>query len=174
MIVAGNLTAEVTGLMPGTVYYFGVKAVNAAGDSPMSNVTSAVPYTVPGAPMMVSVAPGTSNVTIAWSAPSFDGGSPVLGYKTFYGTGSSAMVQFGGTIDPSRRSVDVTNLASGTTYQFAVKAVNAAGDGNASSPMSAKTLPSASGDSAALYAGIVIAVVLVAAMALLLARRRGR
>ncbi|MGD0056899.1 MAG: leucine-rich repeat protein, partial [Methanomassiliicoccales archaeon] len=43
-----TLTVDVTGLIPGTLYYFGVKAFNATGDGPMSNVVSATPYSSPG------------------------------------------------------------------------------------------------------------------------------
>ena len=59
----------VTNLINGTRYYFGVTAVNRVGDGPLSNELSAVPLTVPGAPIGLTATPGNSQVTLSWGAP---------------------------------------------------------------------------------------------------------
>jgi titin len=137
-------SVDIMGLTPGTLYYFGIKAVNLAGDSPFSNIATATPYTSPGAPTLESAAEGPSQIMLIWSAPSYDGSTPIIGYKVFYGT-TSPTVQFGDALPASVLSVNVTALTPGTTYHFAVKAINAAGDSHASNLRSAipYTMPGA-------------------------------
>ena len=122
------LTVDVTGLNPGQLYYFAVRAVNAAGDSSLSNVLSTTPYTVPSAPTLGTATAGIDLVHLTWTAPSSNGSSDITGYKVFYGTASPPTTQLGGTYSAATLTVDVTGLTPGVTYYFAVKAVNIAGD----------------------------------------------
>jgi hypothetical protein len=62
-------------------------------------------------------------VTLTWSAPSSDGGSPVTGYEVLQ-NGTSIT-----TVPATPRSLVVTRLARGTAYTFAVRAINAVGPG---------------------------------------------
>jgi len=84
------------------------------------------------------------NFTISWSAPSYNGGSPILGYKVQYSTdgGStwSAAVNAGNVT-----SYSWTNALNGTSYVGRVLAYNAIGDGSYSSASSSRT-PVFSGD----------------------------
>ncbi|MEI6796523.1 MAG: fibronectin type III domain-containing protein, partial [Methanomassiliicoccales archaeon] len=141
----GSFSAPVTALLPGPLYYFGVVANEGASVSPMSNVMSATPYTMPGAPTMTNAAAGSSQMTITWTAPLSDGFSPLTGYKVFFGTTATPATQFGGLFSTATFSVDVTGLTPGTLYYFAVKAVNAAGDSVLSNVLSATpyTVPNA-------------------------------
>jgi hypothetical protein len=88
---------------------------------------------VPGAPTLSSATGDTYRVTLVWTAPA----GTITGYKVFYGTTSTPTMQFGGTLDASTLTVDVTGLTSGTLYYFAVKAVNADGDSVLSNVLSA-------------------------------------
>jgi len=116
-------SATITGLTNGASYTFAVKAVNAAGSSPAATSTGPVtPRTVPGAPTSLAFTPGDGKVTISWAVPSSDGGSPITGYTVTTTPGGSTV-----TAAASARSVTVTGLSNGTSYTFAVKAVNAAG-----------------------------------------------
>jgi hypothetical protein len=64
-------------------------------------------------------------VTLTWSAPSSDGGSPVTGYEVLQDDVSIS------TVPASPRSLVVTGLTRGTSYTFGVRAINAVGSGPA-------------------------------------------
>jgi predicted phage tail protein len=122
---------KATGLVNGTTYYFRVAAVNAEGQGPSSAEAQAVPVTVPGAPVRLTVSPSGARVTLSWAAPTSDGGSPVTGYNVFAATSADfkgAVKVTGGT----GTAVTVTGLVNGTTYYFRVTAVNQVGEGPAS------------------------------------------
>ncbi|GGM14223.1 hypothetical protein GCM10010129_67980 [Streptomyces fumigatiscleroticus] len=94
------------------------------------------PKTVPVAPDAVSATPSGSSVTVAWSAPKDDGGSPVTGYQVTLSGGHRIEID-----DPDSRSTTFTRLKAGTSYTARVRAVNAVG---ASAP-SAATQPAVTG-----------------------------
>ncbi|MGD1061054.1 MAG: leucine-rich repeat protein [Methanomassiliicoccales archaeon] len=132
-----SLAIDVTGLTAGVRYYFGVKATNIAGDSALSNILSAVPN-VPGAPTLTAATPGIAKVTLNWTAPSWDGGTALVGYNVYYGTGV-ADTRYGGMLSPSTLGIVVSGLGNGIWYNFTVAAVNAVGEGVHSNVLSAAT-----------------------------------
>ncbi|MCG7845260.1 MAG: leucine-rich repeat protein [Methanomassiliicoccales archaeon] len=135
--VDGSVLNEVIpDLIAGTTYHFGVKALNVAGSSVMSNDLTSVPYTVPGAPTLTSATVDELNVTLTWTAPAANGFSPVTGYYVFYGL-SDATTQFGNVLPAGTLTVNVTGLNVGTQYHFAVVAVNAAGNSSMSNVLNA-------------------------------------
>ncbi|WP_052410097.1 cadherin-like beta sandwich domain-containing protein [Paenibacillus durus] len=111
---------DVTGLTNGTTSYFVIKATNPGGDSAASNEVSATPRTVPAAPTDVSAIAGNSQATVSFTAPSNNGGSPIIGYEVIASPGN---IIAEGTSSP----ITVTGLSNGTAYTFTVKAVNSAG-----------------------------------------------
>jgi hypothetical protein len=132
-------SALVTGLTNGTTYYFRVAAVNAAGAGTPSSVTGATPYTVPAAPGVASVTPGDGTLAVGLTAPS-DGGSDILRYE-YRLDGTGAWHSTGDADD----SFVVAGLVNGTSYGVEVRAVNIAGAGPASSPVTGtpRTVPAA-------------------------------
>jgi hypothetical protein len=81
--------------------------------------------TLPGAPVINSIAPWDGQATIYFSAPLNNGGSPVLDY-TISGAPS-------GIIYPATSPYTITGLTNGTPYTFSVTARNTIGTGAAAS-----------------------------------------
>ena len=80
----------------------------------------------PGIPAIGTAVAGNSQVTVNWTAPTTNGGSPVTGYiiTPYIGTVSSPTITVGNVT-----TYVVTGLVNGTTYTFRVAAVNANGTG---------------------------------------------
>jgi titin len=130
----------VTGLTNGVIYYFTVEAVNAIGNSAPSDEASATPtssVTTPGAPLALMATPGRRQITLSWTAPTSDGGTPILGYNVYMGktSGGESTKPINASLLPST-SYLVTGLKNGKTYYFIVKAANAVGVGAASNQSS--------------------------------------
>ncbi|MCY4399345.1 MAG: fibronectin type III domain-containing protein [Gemmatimonadetes bacterium] len=131
-----------TGLSPATTRHYRVRAINSAGPSPFSNVARATTdATVPGSPTNVAaVANGTSQIDLSWTAPAFDGGAPLAGYRI-----QAAESRNGPWSDlvTNTRSTSTqyshTGLAPATTRHYRVAAINRVGRGSESGVASATT-----------------------------------
>ena len=150
LATVGNVTSYTdTSAMNGVTYYYVVKAVNGVGEGGASNEASATPVagpSAPGAPTNLQAIPGNGNVSLTWSAPSSDGGSPITTYTVYRGTNSgnqSYSVQVG-----TVTSYTDTGLSNGQRYYYVVTAVNALGESPPSSEVSAKpaTVPGSPGN----------------------------
>lgn len=115
-------------------YYYVVKAFNAAGNGTASAVFSATTYGMPSEPTGVSVQFGDGYTVLSWSAPTDNGGLPVLGYVVYWTTdplGTWTAVDVG-----PETLFNHTGLTNGITYYYAVSAVNAVGEGPSSGDVS--------------------------------------
>ncbi|MFA5788032.1 MAG: peptidoglycan DD-metalloendopeptidase family protein [Actinomycetota bacterium] len=76
----------------------------------------------PDAPSAVSATPGNRAATVTWTAPDFDGGVPLTGYRVMASPG-------GATKDVAADSTTASfdGLANGTSYSFIVTAMNEVG-----------------------------------------------
>lgn len=110
-------TYQVDALTNGTTYYFVVKAGNAGGLGAESNQASATPAAAPEAPTNITATAGDGSATVAFTAPSNNGGSPITGYEVIASPGSIVVT---GTSSP----ITVTGLTNGVSYTFTVIAVN--------------------------------------------------
>jgi fibronectin type 3 domain-containing protein len=112
-------------------------ATDVAGNQSTSSVNVNVQNgaTVPDAPTLSSATAGSGNVALAWSAPTSDGGSAITGYKVYRGTSSGGEPIL--TTLGNVTSWTDNGVTNGTTYYYKVTAVNAIGEGPASSELSA-------------------------------------
>jgi len=130
-------TRTITSLTNGTSYSYRIAAVTEWGNGPFSELVTASPATVPGAPTSVSGVRGNASVSLSWSAPGSNGGAAVSDYLIQYASGGAYSNFSDGT--SASTSVTVTGLTNGTAYTFKVSAINAAGTGSASTASSAVT-----------------------------------
>jgi Polysaccharide lyase/Fibronectin type III domain len=103
-----------------------------------TTAASAVPHSVPpDAPTAAAAVAGNGRATVSWTAPAFDGGSPITGYVVtpYVGYWSGTPRKFTSTATTQT----VTGLTNGWTYRFRVQAVNAVGVGGYSKVTNAVT-----------------------------------
>lgn len=136
LATVGNVNAYAdTAVANGTTYYYAITAVNATGESALSNELSATPATVPGAPVLIS-AKGGGGIALTWRAPVSNGGAPVTGYRIYRGSGSGRETLLA-TVGNVTSYADTT-APNGKTAYYQVSAVNRVGEGARSNELSAK------------------------------------
>jgi titin len=130
-------TYTVSSLSNGTAHTIVIRAVNAAGNSSDSSSITVTPRTVPDAPTITSSALGNQQLTVAFSAPAWNGGSAITGY--FYSLNDGSLNAC------SEPSVTISSLTNGSSYTVNVYAVNVAGYSVASNTVTLvpRTVPDA-------------------------------
>jgi hypothetical protein len=126
--VTSGTSTTVSGLTPGTSYTFTITAKNAVGTGPSSaasnSVTLSAGTAVPGPPTGVTALAGDQSATVSWSAPTADGGAPVIGYVVTSSTSAS-------TVSATGTSAILTGLPNGVPSMLSVVALNAVGSSTA-------------------------------------------
>ena len=125
---------EVTGLTTGESYSFTVSAVNAEGESGKSAASNTISLSgKPDAPSGVTATPGDGKIAVSWNAAAGNG-SPITSYRVVGSvTGGSAVTCSTG----GATSCTLSGLTNGKTYTITVTAVNARGESDPSTPVSA-------------------------------------
>jgi hypothetical protein len=137
--VSSDRSTTVSGLTPGTTYYFWARTHNSEGWSAWSGRATAKTLKTPdapSAPLLSSVR--MRSVDVAFSAPA-NNGSSISAYQIGYGTGPSTPTS---TVAATSPQV-VTGLNPGTVYYFWVRAQNSVGWGAWSAPRSVRTIAGA-------------------------------
>lgn len=134
-VTTTNGSFTVTGLTVGTSYYVSMFAVNAAGTSIASVPSSTfMPYSVPGAPSIVSIQPAEKSAIVTIDNASLNGtdfnGIPITGYKWAF---SEAGPFYDVAVSPNATTFTVLGLQNGVSYQICVKSVCSVGVSPASS-----------------------------------------
>ncbi len=112
----------------GVTYYYVVRAVNALGESANSNEVSVTPATVPSAPQNLQAVAGNGQVTLSWSAPVSDGGSPLIEYRVYRSTTSGSGYVLVASVADGVTTYTDDSVSNGVTYYYVVRAVNALGE----------------------------------------------
>jgi len=116
----------ITGLTNGSAYEVQVRAINAAGNGAYSTSSSATPATVPSAPAAPTLTPGNAQLSVAWTAPSNNGGSSITGYTVRYKlTNEDTWTERNVSTSPGT----ITGLTNGATYEVQVRGNNSIGEG---------------------------------------------
>lgn len=136
--VEGSTSALVTGLMSTNVYYYAVRANNAAGDSPFSNIITVYPF--PPAPATLDATSiGETSFVANWNslqvAQSYKLDVSINNFSSFVGPYHDYPISGGSTT-----SQLVEGLTPGWTYQFRVRAVNSTGTSDPSNTKTVATL----------------------------------
>jgi hypothetical protein len=131
----------------GTTYFFSVSAEDGSGEGPAVSVKVTSPGigsgtgtgTAPGAPAGLKTDYGDGIIVLAWSPPASAGSSPVTGYHVYMGFSPS----FTGAQEftTSATSFRLNDAQNGSTYFIKVTAINAAGEGPATSPAQVTPAP---------------------------------
>lgn len=125
---ATGTTKTISGLTPSTSYQFGVRAVDAAGntgpETTVSAFTASAPApapdtTAPSAVTGLEATPGQTTVALTWQAASDDVGVTGYQYRVDSGVWSLPTANTGVTVD---------SLTPATTYTLSVRAQDAAGN----------------------------------------------
>jgi hypothetical protein len=145
-------SALITGLTNNTEYMFRVAGINSVGMGPFNSqkvtVTPKLDRSVPQVPIRLESRARDTAVSLSWSPPDYDGGSPITDY----------VIQFrayGQTVDGKYQSINspwqtfadgvsngtsatVTGLTNDIDYNFKIAAVNAVGQGAFSESVTSK------------------------------------
>lgn len=154
--VSTSTSITITALTNGISYDFQVAAINGycvtgggPASGPFSSTISSTPFSVPDAPTDLTATSGATNISLTWNIPN-DRGRPLISYtlqyRTTVGPGAWNTITGISTGPPTPPHYTVTGLATSTSYDFQVAAVNIVGTSAYSSPIvtsSTSTVPDA-------------------------------
>lgn len=124
--MTADLFCVISGLTNGGNYAFDVTAKNADFRESFPAIVTFMPATTPTPPRDVFAVRGNGSATIYWSNPSNDGGSHVALYEVFINDEETAACGTVGNL------CTILELNAGTSYRFAVKAINSVGSSSPS------------------------------------------
>jgi titin len=125
------VTYTVSGLEPGTRYWFRVSAIGSLGTAGTSSVVTAGSLVASDAPqgLVISRVNDTNTALLTWSAPSFTGGSAIIGYRVerlLSGAWFTVTPNTGNT----NTSFTIDGYDAATALNVRVSAVTSAGAGD--------------------------------------------
>ncbi|MFM8659059.1 MAG: fibronectin type III domain-containing protein [Candidatus Nitrosotenuis sp.] len=142
-----------TGLTTDVTYSYKISAINSVGTGTASSEVTITPSsssigTFPGTPTGLTATPiSSTQINLAWTAPSSNGGYAVTGYKIEYRIGSGSYTELV-TTSNTATTYSHTGVTSGQVYVYRVYAVTSFGASEKPSPEVALTLKPVSATSA--------------------------
>lgn len=97
------------------------------------------PITIPGPPQNLKAFAANRRVSLSWSAPGTDGGSPIIGYKIYRGVVSGGEIFLANAGNVLRYSDNAA--MNGNMYFYKIKAVTAIGESDFSNEVSGNPQP---------------------------------
>jgi predicted RNA-binding protein with TRAM domain len=136
---SNNVSYTLTGLTNGISYNIYVVGVDQLGEGIGSSIQTVMPLTVPSAPTITSITPSSTSLSVAFTAPTDNGGTSITDYE--YKVDNNSWVSANTTSSP----ITISNLTNGTTYNIKLRAVNSVNPGSESNSLSGKprTFPAA-------------------------------
>ncbi|WP_395638286.1 fibronectin type III domain-containing protein [Pseudolysinimonas sp.] len=120
----------VSGLSRGSDATVTVRATRSGyPDGTTTFVCAALPLAVPSAPLAVTVKEEDAQLSIGWTSPSDDGGSPVTGYLVRVSDSGGTPIPGATCSATSVTYCTVAGLTPGIDYRIEVRASNSIGDG---------------------------------------------
>jgi len=114
-----------------TIAVLFLTACDYRADPAPDDTASAPPSGAPTAPAEPGKAPATASVSLSWSAPAQNAdGTPLqdlAGYRIYYSQAPWGWTSNLNVQDPRKTSIEIPNLATGTTWYFAMTSYNDAG-----------------------------------------------
>ena len=136
-----SLSYRVGGAAPGTTYLVRVAATNKIGTGDYATTTITTLATVAKEPTNLKVTNlALRSLSLGWSLPASNGGSPILDYKIEFSSNAGATWNEITHVASASRSFNVTGLLRGKAYLFRVAAINEIGVGASTAAVSATTL----------------------------------
>ncbi len=171
-VAADVSECTITGLSNGTEYSFTVIATNDAGNSlPSAASASVTPAGPPGGPSQVQVEATTLGLIVRWTAPSDNGGSPVLRYRAQANPSCEVEALPDEVSGATPYSCTIFNLDPNRDYTVTVTAINAVGESVAVAADSARPLPAIPVPTLGVWAFLLL-MLLILSVALPRLRRR--
>lgn len=128
-------------VLPGETWCYKVRAVSTEGRGAFAGPVCLTAPTVPTAPRDLTATSGVNAVTLTWTRPESDGGSPLEHYRVLRATspgGSFAtLVLVPAAPDTPQKVFDDTSCPVGATCRYLVAAINGMGEGPLSKEASA-------------------------------------
>ena len=123
-----GLQFDTAALRYGVTYGISIRAGNAVGKGPKSDVKSMLVATTPSAPVIATVTPTRTKVVLTVRAPLSTGGAPITGYVYSLNGGPWTSV----ALTSGTQSITISTLKANTLYSVKVAAVNVMGQGASS------------------------------------------
>ncbi len=115
----------------GETYHYAVVAYNRLFHGPIGETASIEVVAPPSQPKDLSITVDDGEIRLAWTPPSSDGGSEVLGYHVFRGT-ELAGIEYHGSRGPLSRTHRDVGLVNGRVYYYRISAYSIVGEGKLS------------------------------------------
>ena len=135
------LNTNISGLTNQLPYQVRVRARNSDGWGAWSSASGGTPLGVADAPANLASVSGNNQLEVSWSAPANNGGYAISDYDIQYraSTGTNTWGIWndwqGSTVSTATSATINSGVVNGTKYQVRVRAVNSAGDGTWSAPI---------------------------------------